>query len=142
MNSLRTVLRHVVPGIIVLTITVGGFASADGVSESVLRSQNRATEQAIENQVQQVFRPAPPSSAAPSGGPQMVMNPGGVVVHTGPGPGTPVLGHLGAGASVVVTRPVGNTGWAEIMSEGRLGYVWAPQLSPSGFPPSPAGGER
>jgi len=115
-------------------------AVADGVSDSLLRAQSHAIGSAIGGQMQVRHKPAYPDTASVvpvQSGNQMVMSPQGATLHAGPGPGTPVLDRLNTGAPVLVTRPVGSTGWVEVLSGGQFGYVWAPQLTPQGLPAAP-----
>jgi len=118
----------------------------------VLRAQSQAIGTAIGTQVQHSRRT---SAAQPAGqaaypygaqvpvqpGQQMVLAPLGAPLYASPEPGSPVLDRLDAGAPVLVTRAVGDTGWVEVLAGGQTGYVWAPQLTPQGFPP-PASADR
>jgi len=116
-----------------------GAARAGGPAEATLRAQTHAVDRAIETQIQASGRSAP---YGVSNGARIVTAPGGAVLRADPAPGSPVLDHLGVGAPVVVTRPVGGGGWVEVLSGGSRGYIWAPQLTPQGFPPPPWGATR
>lgn len=141
-----------------------GPAGADSSAQAIQRAQSHTIAGAGGGPSDRTLRPSPyaPSTAPYGGaagpypptvppgstllpvtpGPQVVMAPEGAVLHASPGPGSPVVGRLGTGSPVVVTRPMGESGWVEVLSGGSRGYVWSPQLTPQGYPPAPWGSDR
>jgi len=121
-----------------LAVTLAQPAAADGPSESILRAESHAIGTAIDTQAQARLhaagRPVSASATQIQPGPQVVTAPQGAPLHANPAPDSPVLDRLAAGAPVIVTGPVGANGWAEVVSGGQHGYVWAPHLSPQELP--------
>jgi hypothetical protein len=155
-ENYRLVLAAGAVGLVLVAIPAGPAVADDPAGAAVLRAESQAIGQAIGTQVRSGTGQAVPGQPAdaydtPYGseplpvlatGPQTVRDPQGAALHAGPAPGTPILVRLTVGTPVVVTRPVGASGWVEVTSAGIPGYLWAPQLTTGGEPPAPSTPER